>query len=386
MNRNFAWDKQRRGKQPGTAELAADREALRTHDRFGISSWPQMIVFDPRDHRVLATPPRSLAGVEAAFTRAVKAGPRPAAAGKRIASAAAEARRLHSAGKKREAIRRAEAMASKRDHFLGWLEARALLRDWAGGKQRKLEERLADPDPMVRVIVLEEIYLKLPAGGKARSRQAKLPQEERILELLVDDREDIVVRLRALWCLGEARPRRVAEHAAKLLEVSNDPFRYRVLQALGDAPDPQLSRVLVKLFKQAGGAVPSKNPNVLRINTARVLAKVGDASAVAALAEVARAADDRNGLTGVVVEALGAIGSRARPAVCREVVAILLESFPPPLADPRAKRRRLALVKKIAAALAVASGRKRLPAPPAVWSEQDRSAYLRSLRRAVGAR
>ena len=39
-----------------------DKEALRTHDRFGISSWPQMIVFDPVDDRVLLDAPRDLAG------------------------------------------------------------------------------------------------------------------------------------------------------------------------------------------------------------------------------------------------------------------------------------------------------------------------------------
>ena len=31
---------------------AKDVEALRNHDRFGISSWPQMFLFDPRDDRI----------------------------------------------------------------------------------------------------------------------------------------------------------------------------------------------------------------------------------------------------------------------------------------------------------------------------------------------
>jgi hypothetical protein len=303
----------------------------------------------------------------------------------------AEARRLHAAGRKREAVRRLETLAKKRDRYLGWLEARALLRRWQGGKAPSAKECLADPDPRVRAVALEEIFLALPTGRNAKSSQTKLPHEDRILELLVDDGEDIVVRLRALWCLAAARPARVTKHAGALLDVSNDPFRYKVLKALEGAPDSQLSRILVRLFEGAGSTVPSKNPNVLRIHTARVLAKVGDASAVGALAEVARAADDRNGLTGVTVDALGAIGARSRPGVRRQVVAVLLESFPPalgePLTDPRraagAKRRRLALVKRVAAALTTASAAKRLPSPPGTWTEKDRKAYLRRLKRAI---
>ena len=44
-----------------------DLEALRTHDRFGISLWPQMFVFDPADDAVLKKTPRKLGGFMAAF-------------------------------------------------------------------------------------------------------------------------------------------------------------------------------------------------------------------------------------------------------------------------------------------------------------------------------
>ena len=65
VNRNFAWQRKRSGKAFKEKDIPADMEALRTHDRFGISSWPQMIVFDPRDNKVLEKPPRTLKGLTA---------------------------------------------------------------------------------------------------------------------------------------------------------------------------------------------------------------------------------------------------------------------------------------------------------------------------------
>ena len=57
-----------------------DREAARTHDRFGISSWPQLVLFDPRDDAVLAFMPRGFdAWVQALAPLADKV-PKPTAA------------------------------------------------------------------------------------------------------------------------------------------------------------------------------------------------------------------------------------------------------------------------------------------------------------------
>jgi HEAT repeat protein len=398
VNRSFAWDKrlrERRPLRPAKLDKAvrADLEALRTHDRFGISSWPQMVVFDPRDDRVLAVPPRSVKGLIAALERGIRALPSPDPAGRALARRLEKARALHAAGKRAQAVRLLAPLAQKRDRFRAWAEARELLADWQDRPAPGIATRLDDPDAAVRAIALESLYMQ-GLGTRSGDRKGQpIPHETRILERLTDENEDVVVRIRALWCLGEARPALVTRHAAALLAVPNDPLRYRVLDALAAAPDPEANRTLIRIFREAGGGVPSKNPNVLRIRVARVLGKTGDGTSVPVLAEVTRAADPRNALTGIAVDALGSIAGRLDRKGRRAVVKALLESVPPavtPQADARrqawATRIHLALVRKIAAALRAAapSRSERLPPVPSVWSPDERERYVTGLKRAAG--
>jgi len=398
VNRNFAWDKrlrERRPLRPDRLDKAVrdDLEALRTHDRFGISSWPWMVVFDPRDDRVLAVPPRSVKGLVAAFKKGILALPSPDPAGRALSRRLEKARELHAEGKRAQAIRLLEPLAQERDRFLAWAEARELLADWQDPPAPGIATRLEDPDAAVRAIALESLYMR-GLGATPGDRKGKpIPHETRILERLTDAKEDIVVRIRALWCLGDARPTLVTPHAAALLAVPNDPLRYRVLDALAAAPDPAANRTLIRIFREAGREVPSRNPNVLRIRVARVLGKTGDGTSVPVLAEVTRAANPRNSLNGIAVDALGSIAGRLDAKGRRAVVKALLESLPPavePQADPRrqawATRIHLALVRKIAAALRAAapSRSERLPPVPSGWTADERERYVTGLNRAVG--
>jgi len=398
VNRSFAWDKRLRERRPLRPEkldkaVRADLEALRTHDRFGISSWPQMVVFDPRDDRVLAVPPRSVKGLIAAFKKAIRALPSPDPAGRALSRRIEKARQLHADGKRAQAIGLLEPLAQKRDRFDAWAEARELLADWQDRPTPRIEARLDDPDPAVRAMALEALYIRALGATPGDRKGQPIPHEARILERLTDPKEDIVVRIRALWCLVDARPASVTGHAAALLAVPNDPLRYRVLDALAAAPDAAANRTLIRIFREAGREVPSKNPNVLRIRVARVLGKTGDGTSVAVLAEVTRAANPRNSLTGIAVDALGAIAGRLDEKGRRAVVKALLESLPPavePQADARrqasATRIHLALVRKISSALQAAAPSRsgRLPLVPSGWTPDERKRYVTRLNRAVG--
>ena len=143
-----------------------------------------------------------------------------AAAGNKLATKLALARATYKKGDKRRAIAMVAPLAKQPDRFEAWLEARELLRTWRPGKdRRKLDKRLADPDPRQRAMALEE----LAAGGE----QQPVPIE-RIQILLTDADEDIVVRIRALRYLAKISPQHITRFAADLLALPNDPFRYEV--------------------------------------------------------------------------------------------------------------------------------------------------------------
>ena len=139
-------------------EDAKDLEAKRTHDRFGISSWPQMMIFDPRDDRVVTMMPRQLEGFIAELKSKADSGPSQSGRGQRRAAQISTVRNQYEDGEKEPAIREMERIARGRDAYEGWIEARELLREWRGDDQRIVAERLDDPDPRERAIAIEEHY------------------------------------------------------------------------------------------------------------------------------------------------------------------------------------------------------------------------------------
>ena len=146
-----------------------------------------------------------------------------------------------------------------------------------------------------------------------------------------------------------------------------------------------MTPVLVRLFTEAGKALPSDNPNVLRGRAAACLGACGDARALDALAPVARAAEARNSTTRIVVEALGAIGERGDEAERARVVEILLASWPAavkPAANSAPSvhgRYALRLAEAVTEALGrLLDGAARDGAPELAvgWSEAERTAYV----------
>ncbi|MEZ5964072.1 MAG: hypothetical protein R3F56_09530 [Planctomycetota bacterium] len=316
-----------------------DREALRTHERFGISSWPQMIVFDPVDDRVLLDPPRDLRGFVRAFEQAV----------------------AHTEGRAPGA---------------GVTAAHRALRDVGrpdAGDDRSPAARLDDPNPIVRAVALEELAAldPLPRGALAEA-EAILGRQD----------EDVVVYLRALRLCAKRRPEAALSRAANLLAVANDPLRYEVLELLAARPQPALAAILNRLFAQAGAEVPSRNPNVLRMRTAPCLGACGDAQSIDAMAPLARAADWRNGTTRVVLAALAALGARL-PSERTRVDALLCQCLPPAVAaeDTAGSRASVQLAGRVVAALAELRPGWRAPALPAQWDAAARSALLGELAR-----
>lgn len=312
-----------------------DKEALRTHDRFGISSWPQMIVFDPVDDRVLLDAPRDLAGFVKAFERAT-------------------------------------ATTNGRAGGTVQTKAQHVLKDPVGADARSLGERLRDPNPIVRAIALEEIA------------SAKEVAQEHLAEadaILGREGEDIVVVLRALRLLVKRKPATLVARTLALLAIDNDPLRYEVLELVATKPDPLLGPVLNRLFAEAGKAVASRNPNVLRMKVAPCLGAMGDAASVEVLAPLARAADWRNGTTKLVLDALRALAMRL-PEQKERVEEILVASLPKALAaqDVQGTRGSLSLSEAVFKALAALRPGWKAPALPKGWSEAEREAVLAALR------
>ena len=363
-------------------ETLKDREALRTHDRFGISSWPQQFVFDPRDDGVLTNMPRKLEPFMASLDKVLKGWDAPAGS-PLLHIALGTARAAYKRGDRRKAIAAIEPLAKRTDKFEGWLEARELLRTWKPGKdRRKPAERLSDPDPRERAIALEELTLK---PNKAVSK-------EQVTTLLTSEQEDIVVRIRALRYLASASPKSVTGHAAKLLRLNNDPFRYEVLAVIQKHPDPKLEAALISLFNGAGTKdYPSRNPNVVRIRAAQCLAVCGGALSIDALAKPARECDPRNGLTRIVFQSLAAIGSRVGKADRKKITNILIDSLPKPCdvsdqeprVGERTLRRYLNLIQELLKAIESVSGNRQLPAAPTAWTSKERAELYKQLRRIV---
>lgn len=389
MNRNFAWDKRHESGDTDLSSapdtLLADLEALRTHDRFGISSWPQMIVCDPRNDQVFDMPPRTVDGVIKLFERTVALVPDPGSKGRRLDRAINRAYGLLERGRVKRAVKILEPIASGKDDFLAWQESGSILKK-IRGEEESIQTRLMDIDPAERAIALEQLFLELERKEE-RYKEIDPDLKEQIEELLLSEDQDLVVRQRSLWCLVRADPATVLRNAHYLLMVPNDPFRYQVLGVIERMPDPSLGRDLITIFREAGKTIPSLNPNVLRINTVRAIMKSGDESCVEALAEVVTDPDPRNYLNSLVIEALGSMGSRGDSALKMRIIDVLLDSFPGAMEaggeDPqlyaRNLRLHLGLVEKVVASLKIISGVDELPALPEVWNGNARDAFLTEL-------
>jgi hypothetical protein len=354
---------------------AKDREAGRTHDRFGVTSWPTLVLFDPRTDQVLAEMPRTLEPWLAKLEPLQKAVPAAGADDQRMLELLAKARAL--LGKQDDmAAEVAELVAKGSDGAGANLAARALLRTLRGDS-RSLAERLQDPDVHERALALEML-----ADDKEAKVEAWLaPVSARLL----DAKEHIIVRLRALAWLTKVAPQTVSDHAEELLAVPNDAFRNGVLVQVSKHPSPKLAPLLSRMFTEAGGKVESRNPNVLRMHVAGCFAGSGDASAIDAVAPLVRRADPRNGTTKAAAVGLAGLTSRVPPADQRRIIDLLLEGMPPALpadADETDVRLTTALVGEMHKALATASG-KELPQPPKTWTADDRDCCLQALRRVV---
>jgi len=352
-----------------------DREAARTHDRFGVTSWPQLVLFDPRDDKVLAEMPRGFEPWVKALQPFRGAVPAPSAAGKAVLDALAAATAL-AATDRQGAMVQAEQLAATPDGTGAWLAARELLRTLRGD-ERTLAERLQDPDVRQRALCLEAL-----ADLKDADVATWLPP---VTARLLDPKEHIVVQLRALAWLCKHRPEVVVEHARALLAVENDAFRNLVLAQVAVHPDPALAPLLSAMFAGAGGAVKSNNPNVLRGYVARCFAGSGDASALDAVAELLQEANARNSTTKMVVQALAGLAPRLAEADHRRLLSMLLQAMPAAVPEGGAdtdRRLSLSLVQELHKALAAASGAG-LPALPTAWQAPDRERYLQAVRQAL---
>ncbi len=255
----------------------ADRAAERISLRFGVTSWPQLLLVDPLKLTVTTRAGRTLPTFKEAFTRA----------------------------------RLAEAIPAKAQ---------------AGSRKA-----LADA---------ERIAIELEAATDAVFA-GKLLQNKAVA--------DIVVRTRALQLVGEHDPTWIARRAKTLLDTPSDPFRYLVCKVLADHPDPAANDALEALVREPTNSL---NPNVLRIRAVQALAASGDIGSVEVIAPHATSGAFFNGLTGIAVDALAAIGKRREKA--RDLVReTLLRAYPalPEDGDARKLRACTALAKRVHKAL-----------------------------------
>ncbi len=380
--------------------LLTDMEALRIHDRFGISSWPQMIVMDPRDDRVIGMPERTVESVTGLFDTAIREIPDPGSNARRLYRRLDKAIKLYEKGKREKGGEQLIGLSREIDPWLVWLEAHRAMKNYTGsvlgessstGSQPGIPD-VDDPDPAWRALSLERYLLVLEDIAQFSQLDVEFGYDDKLLRAALSD-EDIVVRLRALRCLALTEPSMIMEHAAELLQVPNDPFRYEVLNLLERMPDTALGPDLIRLFSGAGTIIPSMNPNVLRINTVRCLRESGDESCVEILVSEISEPNPRNYLHGLIVETVAEIAHRGDDSLQERTVGDLLQSFPAAVdvsggdKEILAQELRISLsfARKVHTALIRLSGREDLPEPPEEWSQRSRSGYLTELHRLLGS-
>ena len=199
----------------------------------------------------------------------------------------------------------------------------------------------------------------------AEERASKLETKpSKSLALAHIDDVDVVVRYRALQVLADKAPRSIAPRAVELLQVPNDPFRFKVCEILKAAADPKGAPALEALVRDPQHAL---NPNVLRIRAVQALATCGRPESVETIAPHAQSGAYFNGLTRISIDTLEAIADKHKKA--RDAVREALRAAYPPPADPkdaRAHRACLALAKHVHKAL---GSKKRFPK---VYDEEAR--------------
>ena len=405
MNRNFGWDHREEILDEGFLNsapdsLLTDMEALRIHDRFGISSWPQMIVMDPRDDRVIGMPERTVESVTELFDTAIGEIPDPGSKARRLHRRLDKAIRLFEKGKSEKGGYQLVELSREMDPWLVWLEAHRAMKEYTSSVFNESSSTASrnlstpdvdDPDPAWRAFSLERYLLVLEDIEQFRRLDVEYGYDDRLIRAVLSD-EDIVVRLRALRCLALTEPSMIMEHVAELLQVANDPLRYEVLSVIERMPNPTLGPNLIRLFAGAGKTIPSMNPNVLRINTVRCLRESGDESCVEVLVSEVSKPNPRNYLHGLIIETVAEIALRGDDTLRERTVGDLLMSFPAAMEasegdeEARAQELRISLtfVRKVRSALIRLSGREDLPELPSDWTPRSRSGYLAELHRLLG--
>jgi len=213
---------------------------------------------------------------------------------------------------------------------------------------REVDDFLAAVDRTKVEATRSEAELEAAAAAERRADELEKSGSAKLARKGLDD-EDVVVRYLALRILADKDPKAVAERAAELLAVKNDPFRYEVCDVLGKLGDARARGALEDVAREPKDSL---NPNVLRIRAVQALATCGNRDSVEVIAPFAQSGAYYNGLTGIAIDALVAIRKRDRgagPAVKQALKAAYPE--PAPADDKQATRACVALAKKVHAAL-----------------------------------
>lgn len=352
----------------------ADKAAERAEIRYGMSSYPNLVFIDASSQTVMEATGRDtksiLASARTACSRVGRPDPSVAALDARMK----KARKL--LGEKRLSEARTELgkLAKESDLFDFGNEARQLLRGMGGAPERALSERLADPDAYERALALEEL-----TASSGRATATVWPKAAALLE-----DTDELVRFRALSYLKEVDRGQLVRRAGALLKVANDPFRYELLEALADAADPAAAGAITEVYKKAGAAYPSRNPNVLRARAAAALGACGGVEAIQTLRARASSGEFLNSTTSVCVDAITRIGSRTGPAGKLAAAQVLLDCFPK-VTDEGSVRFGRTLAEKVHGGLVLLADREAAPFP-ASWSTASRDALVAAWRRRVGVK
>lgn len=302
---------------------AKDLEALRTHDRVGVSSWPQMFLLDPVKLRKLAAPARQLPRFKRAFDEVL---------------AAWQGRQAPT-----QEARTASIASSRQDR------ARTL----------DLERALA---------------AAAPPGDKLLAEAGAWVE---------DAARDPVLRQRSLQLLAAKSPQRLEGKAAALLtDLDLDPWRYAVMEYMAAHPQPEDDRSVLRLMAEVGGQRPSLNPNVVRIRAVNLLARIGGSAAFTALLPQLRDADPRMALTRLLPDALAQIAGRQSDAAVARLRPALIAALPPAAEAGEGREAKFRARLALAQVRAILKALARLgPAPkaPRVWDSAARKALLASL-------